>query len=98
MAGQDDGSRVAAVGELGEDAVRAAEVEVVKAANAPRLSVATFIAMGIPPASIVEGLGLDAEAAPLRPALIPPRGRPSQAQPRGSQSSGPLDSWTGVGR
>jgi len=97
MAGQDDGSRVAAVGELGEDAVRAAEVEVVKA-NAPRLSVATFIAMGISPASILEGLGLDAEAAPLRPALIPPRGRPSQAQPRGSQSSGPLDSWTGVGR
>ena len=39
MAGQDDGSRETAVRELGEDAVRAAEVEVVKA-HADRLSVA----------------------------------------------------------
>ncbi|WP_408899848.1 hypothetical protein ACJ5H2_21950 (plasmid) [Nocardioides sp. R1-1] len=69
MADQDDGSREAAVRELGEDAVRAAEVEVVKA-HADRLSVATFRAMGIPASSIREGLGL--EAAPDRPALLPP--------------------------
>lgn len=69
MAGHDDGSREAAVRELGEEAVRAAEVEVVKA-HADRLSVATFRAMGIPASSILEGLGLD--ASPDRPALLPP--------------------------
>lgn len=71
MTGQDDGSRSAAVRELGEEAVRAAEVEVVKA-NADRLSIATFRAMGLPTASILEGLGLDAEPAPARPALVSP--------------------------
>lgn len=54
----DDGTREAAVRELGEDAVRALEVEVVKA-HADRLSLGTFVAMGIPTASILEGLGCE---------------------------------------
>ncbi|MEV5003974.1 hypothetical protein [Nocardioides sp. LML1-1-1.1] len=61
----DDGTREAAVRELGEDAVRALEVEVVKA-NADRLSLGTFVAMGIPTASILEGLGC--EPGPPAPA------------------------------
>lgn len=52
----DDGTRGYAVRELGEAAVRALEVEVVKA-NADRLSPTTFVAMGIPTASVLEGLG-----------------------------------------
>ena len=56
--GADHGAREAAVRELGEDAVRALEVEVVKA-NADRLSLGTFVAMGIPTASILEGLGCE---------------------------------------
>lgn len=51
----DDGSRECAVRELGEDAVRALEVEVVKT-YADRLSLGTFVAMGMPAASILEGL------------------------------------------
>ena len=70
MSGQDDGSRAAAVRELGEDVVRAAEVEVVKA-NADRLSIATFRAIGIPADSILEGLGLDTQPDPVRPTLLP---------------------------
>lgn len=52
----DDGTREYAVRELGEDAVRALEIEVVKT-HADRLSPGTFVAMGIPTASILEGLG-----------------------------------------
>lgn len=51
----DDGTREYAVRELGEDAVRALEVEVVKT-NADRLSPGTFVAMGMPNTSILEGL------------------------------------------
>lgn len=71
MAGYDDGSREAAVRELGEDAVRAAELEVVKT-YADRLSLATFRAMGIPASSVLEGLGRGADGTPDRPALVPP--------------------------
>ncbi len=46
----DHGTREYAVRELGEDAVRDLEVEVVKA-HAGRLSPGTFVAMGIPTAS-----------------------------------------------
>lgn len=60
--GADDGTREAAVRELGEDAVRALEIEVVKA-NADRLSLGTFVAMGIPTASILEGLGCEPSSA-----------------------------------
>jgi len=70
MTCHDDGSWAAAVRELGEEVVRAAEFEVVRA-NANRLSIATFRAMGIPAASILEGLVLDAEPVPVRPALVP---------------------------
>lgn len=52
----DDGTREHAVRELGEDAVRALEVEVVKT-HADRLSPGTFVAMGIPTESILEALG-----------------------------------------
>jgi hypothetical protein len=83
MSGQDDGSRGAAVRELGEEAVRAAEVEVVKA-NADRLSMATFRAMGIPADVILEGLGLEAAPAAARPALIPPSVRPDSTGQPGS--------------
>ncbi|NYI47856.1 hypothetical protein BJ993_005002 [Nocardioides aromaticivorans] len=61
----DDGTREAAVRELGEDAVRALEVEVVKA-NADRLSLGTFVAMGIPTASILEGLGCEPGSSATR--------------------------------
>lgn len=62
----DDGTREHAVRELGEDAVRALEVEVVQA-HADRLSPATFVAMGMPAASVLEGLGWQpAAAAPTR--------------------------------
>lgn len=62
----DDGTREHAVRELGEDAVRALEVEVVKA-HADRLSPATFVAMGMPAESVLEGMGwTPAAAAPTR--------------------------------
>jgi len=47
----DDGTREYAVRGLGEDAVRALEVEVVKA-HRDRLSPGTFVALGIPTASV----------------------------------------------
>jgi hypothetical protein len=63
----DDRTREYAVRELGEDAVRALEVEVVKA-HGDRLSPGTFVAMGIPTSSILEGLGREPGAtAPSRP-------------------------------
>jgi hypothetical protein len=95
MAGQDDGSREAAVRELGEDAVRAAEVEVVKA-HADRLSVATFRAMGIPASSILEGLGLD--AAPDRPALLPPNAAARGDEERAKLTPGRPAPGPGVAR
>jgi len=55
MSDQDDGTRAAAVRKLGEDAVRAVEVEFVKT-QADRFSPRAFEAMGIPAASILEGL------------------------------------------
>ena len=62
----DDGTREHAVRELGEDAVRALEVEVVNA-HADRLSPGTFVAMGMPAASVLAGLGWQpAAAAPTR--------------------------------
>lgn len=61
----DDGTREQAVRELGEDAVRALEVEVVKA-HADRLSTGTFVAMGMPAASVLAGLGWQPGAAPTR--------------------------------
>lgn len=54
----DNGTREAAVREIGEDAVRALEVDVVRA-NADRLSVGTFVVMRIPTVSILEGLGCE---------------------------------------
>ena len=60
--GNDDGSREFAVRELGEEAVREAEVR----------------AMGIPAASIREGLGLDAEGPVSRPGLRSAVGREEQ--------------------
>lgn len=70
MARIDDGSREAAVRELGEDTVRAAEVEVeVVQAYADRLSVATFPSKGIPAASSLEGPGLDAEVSSPGPGV-----------------------------
>jgi len=97
MTGQDDGSRAAAVRELGEEAVRAAELEVVRA-NADRLSVATFRAMGLPAASILEGLGLEGEAAAGRPALVPTSVRPAPAEQRGHHAPGVAAPGPGVGR
>jgi hypothetical protein len=97
MSLQDDGSRDAAVRELGEDAVRAAEVEIVKA-NADRLSIATFRAMGIPATSILEGLGLDAESASGRPALVPPRVSTATADPCWHHTRGAAAPGPGVGR
>ena len=102
MSPQDDGSRDAAVRELGEDAVRAAEVEIVKA-NADRLSIATFRAMGIPATSILEGhgredLGLEAECAPGRPALVPPRVSTATADPCWHHARGAAAPGPGVGR
>lgn len=70
-ANDDDGSREFAVRELGEQAVREAEVEVVRK-YAGTMSVDSFRAMGIPAASIREGLGLDSEGTPRRAALRPP--------------------------
>jgi hypothetical protein len=61
-------SREAGIRELGEDTVRAAEVEVVQA-HADRLSVATFPSKGIPAASSLEGLGLDAEVSSPGPGV-----------------------------
>jgi hypothetical protein len=95
MARIDDGSREAAVRELGEDTVRAAEVV---QAHADRLGVATFRSMGIPAASILEGLGLDAEVAQRRPTLIPPGVRPVPADETGSHSAGLSSPGPGVGR
>ena len=97
MARIDDGSREAAVIELGEDTVRAAEVEVVQA-HADRLSVATVRAMGIPAASILVGLGLDAEVTPRRPTLGPPGVRPVRAEERGRNSADLSGPGPGVGR
>ena len=97
MTGQDDGIRPAAVRELGEEAVRAAELEVVRA-NADRLSIATFRAMGIPAASIREGLGLEGEAAAGRPALVPTSVRPAPAEQRGHHAPGVAAPGPGVGR
>ncbi|UAL29871.1 hypothetical protein K8W59_19470 [Nocardioides rotundus] len=97
MAGQDDGSRETAVRELGEDAVRAAEVEVVKA-HADRLSVATFRAMGIPTSSILEGLDLDADHTPDRPALLPPNAAAPGAEERTKLTPGWPAPGPGVAR
>jgi hypothetical protein len=66
----DDGSREYAVRELGEDAVRALEIEVVKVHGA-RLSPGNFAPMGIPTASILEGLGWE-PGAPARNRLWSP--------------------------
>ena len=79
----DDGTREYAVRGLGEDAVRALEVEVVKA-HRDRLSPGTFVALGIPTASILEGLGREPGAtAPTRPEQaglsVRARGRLDQA-------------------
>lgn len=95
MASRDDGSREAAVRELGEEAVRAAEVEVVRA-HANQRSVATFRAMGIAAASIAVGLGLD--EAPGRPTLVPPGMRTVQPQERASHSVGLAVPGPGVDR
>lgn len=81
--GADDGSREYAVRELGEDAVRALEVEVVKT-YADRLSLGTFVAMSIPTASILEGLASepDSPAPPRRESTglsVRARGRLDQA-------------------
>ncbi|GAW54780.1 uncharacterized protein PD653_2194 [Nocardioides sp. PD653] len=84
MSGRDDGSRTAAVRELGEEAVRAAELAVVKA-NADRLSIATFRAMGIPPEVIGEALGLvepAAAAVPRGPKDGPDSARQGVSSPR----------------
>lgn len=79
----DDGTREYAVRGLGEDAVRALEVEVVKA-HRDRLNPGTFVALGIPTASILEGLGREPGAtAPTRPEhaglSVRARGRLDQA-------------------
>lgn len=97
MSGQDDGSRAAAVRELGEEAVRAAEVEVVKA-NASRLSIATFRAMGISAGSILEGLGLGAEPDSGRPARVPMRVPEATADRLGHHATGVAAVGPGVGR
>jgi len=97
MAHPDDGSREAAVRELGNEAVPATEVGVVQA-HADRLSVATFRAMGIPAASILVGLGLDAEVTPRRPTLGPPGVRPVRAEERGRNSADLSGPGPGVGR
>lgn len=94
---RDDGSREAAVRELGEEAVRAAELEVVKA-NADRLGLATFRAMGIPVDVILEGLGLEATTTGVRPALVPPSVRRSSAGQLGSPTPGATAPSQGVGR
>jgi len=96
-AGQDDGSRAAVVRELGEEAVRAAEVEVVKA-NADRLSIAMFRAMGVPAGSILEGLGLGTEPDSVRPALVPTRVREARADQLGQHATGVAAVGPGVGR
>jgi hypothetical protein len=84
MSGQDDGTREYAVRELGEDAVRALEVEFVKT-EADRLSPRAFEAMGIPTASILEGLkaGTPAPTRPENDGLsVRARGRLDQAVAR----------------
>lgn len=97
----DDWTREYAVRELGEDAVRALEVEVVKA-HADRLSPGTFVAMGIPTASILEGLGREqGPPAPTRRENDGPVGpRPRAARPGGrvERRADHLSSARGWGR